>query len=120
METSTCGWVLSVLRAPYKTGVFPIDVTKSRSHYSLEISCKYLSNLGLDSMLGDLLYLTQESSIQDTIETLSFPNYASKVRAFSQLKYMMGRFQSYVNESTTNQLCISSGNYLISKCSDDS
>lgn len=117
MEISTCGWVLSVLRSPYKSGVFPADVTKSRLNYSLETSCKYLESVGLDTMLGDLLYLTKQSSVQEVLNALALPNFASMTRARGQLTYMMDKFEMYLNQSTVNQLCVSNGNYLLSKCS---
>lgn len=120
METSTCGWILSVLRAPYGTGVYPIDVTKSRSKYSIDDSCLYLSALGFDTFLGDLLYLTKETSVDEITNVLQFPQVAAKIRAKDQLRFMLKKFEHWINQEEVNVFCISNGNYLTSNCTNNS
>jgi uncharacterized protein len=121
METSTCGWILSVLRAPFGTGVYPTDVTKARSKYSIEESCDYLSGIGLDTYLGDLLYLTRETSVEEVIEVLSFQPFAAKIRARDQLRYMLTKFEAWLQkEEHFNVFCISNGNYLTRNCTNSS
>lgn len=94
-------------------GVFPVDVTKNRSQYSIESSCAHLSDVGLDTFLGDLLYLTYESNGTDEIlASLKFPNIASQIRAKSQLMFMLPKFKKFVNEKRILPSNFKNGNYL--------
>lgn len=115
LQVSTCGWILSVIRAPYGSGVYPNDVTNNRSDYSIDNMCYKLAESGLDTFLGDLLYLVSESSIDEILGQLNFPNFATRVRAKSQLIFLLKKYQNFIG-SSFNTSCITNGNYLIKSC----
>eukprot|EP01035_Chromulina_nebulosa_P021116 gene21116-27362_t len=118
MQVSTCGWILYVLREPYGIGVYPVDVTKAYTNFSLQNSCIPLIENGLNTYLGDLLYITSESSIDEVISHLQnpWPTFASKVRAKSQLTSLMKKFNLFLSGNGVNAECIYKGNYALTNC----
>jgi len=88
VQISTCGWLVNVLRLPLGTGIYPKAVTKNKNNYNLENSCITLKKNGLDDSLGDTLALIDDSSIDDVVKHLGLPNFASNVRAKTQLIYL--------------------------------
>ena len=117
VQVSTCGWLLSVLRAPYSSGVYPQQIINSRSNYSIETSCKILIDIGFDSYLGDLLYIVSESSVDNVVEQLQLPNFSSKIRAKSQLTQLLKVFTQFIRIKGISSSCLIGGLYVQSNCS---
>lgn len=100
----TCGWLLSVLRAPKGTGIF-YHTKKQYRHDSDEIigiynianSCRILTKHGLDDSLHDLIALLKYTAIDDVVDHLGITIYAAKVRAKGQLQQLLDRFNAYYN-----------------------
>ena len=97
IQVSTCGWLVNVLRLPLGTGVFPKIVT--RNNFNLENSCITLRKNGLDDSLGDIFSIMDDSSINEVINHLGLPNFASTVRAKAQLTYLYEKFTTFRNKS---------------------
>lgn len=115
---STCGWLLSVLRSPYGTGIYPIDATKSHANFTLATACSTLSQGGLDTVLGDFLAIVHEAGIDEILNYLGIPNIAAKMRAKTQLKTLMERFDVFKSESKDrNKVCFLNGRYSQHLCS---
>jgi hypothetical protein len=71
----------------------------SRSHYSIETSCQILKCNGLDTSLGDLLFLTKEAGVDAIVSHLGLRTFADRVRATAQLKLLLEKYvQSYYTE----------------------
>jgi hypothetical protein len=96
VKVSACGWLLSVLRAPFGTGV---SSAQSDASLTIEGSCADLRRHGLDHTLGDLLYLARESSQEQVIAHLGQLTFASKVRATAQLRDMYALFYNSSSEA---------------------
>lgn len=90
LQVSTCGWLVSILRAPVspsgQSGQQPDD---PRSLVSTTNSCQELKKNGLNNHLGDLLYIVQESSIEEVVQHLGLSTFAAKVRATAELRQML-------------------------------
>ena len=98
---STCGWLLSILRAPRGTGIHPPRPPTCSSvsgdpvcalgpRYSVAYSCLSLRQNGLDDTLEDLLYLVEHGSgIEELLPYLGLDTFASKIRAKIQLKVFL-------------------------------
>ena len=103
----TCGWLLSVLRAPKGTGIFyhtkkyyrhdSDELGSSQIGYSIANTCRILSKHGLDDSLHDLLTLLKYTAVDDIVDHLGINMYAAKVRAKGQLQQLLDRFNVYYN-----------------------
>lgn len=95
MQVSTCGWLVAILRAPVspsgQSGQQPDD---PRSLVSTATSCQELTKNGLNHHLGDLLYIVQESSIEQVVQHLGLPTFAATVRATAELRHMHGLYRA--------------------------
>jgi len=131
LQTSTCGWLLSVVRAPLGTGIyasrdarrglggkstlgencsegseFPSEECflnrPQHSHFSLASSCDTLAMNGLDHNIEDLLLIVKDSSVEEVVEHMGLPHFAAKVRATSQLKQFSRKYQAFQQETRVN------------------
>lgn len=95
LQVSTCGWLVSILRAPVspsgQSGQQPDD---PRSLVSTTNSCQELKKNGLNNHLGDLLYIVQESSIEEVVQHFGLSTFAAKVRATAELRQMLSMVSS--------------------------
>jgi hypothetical protein len=98
-HVSSCGWLLSLLRAPVNNAVSSCVREECPSH-SFATSCRVLEKNGLNHNLGDLLYIVKESSIAEVVNHLGLETFASRVRATAQLKEMYRRFLHHVEDLT--------------------
>jgi ankyrin repeat protein len=109
VQVPTCGWVLSVLRAPRGTGVYPLKepstyhqatVVAAHQHTdypTLGNSCGKLHANGLAHHLGDLLYIVHTSSVAEVVSHLGLgDNFAAVQRARDQLARMYKRWEQAV------------------------
>ena len=103
LQVSSCGWLLSLLRAPASSSMTcGAGVDKDGSitcpKYNHASSCQELQRNGLGHNVGDLLYIVKESSVAEVVKHLGLPNFASKVRATAQLKEMFRRFSHHYED----------------------
>ena len=99
VHVSSCGWLLSLLRAPVNNAAGSCFREECPSH-SFATSCRALEKNGLNHNLGDLLYIAKESSIVEVVNHLGLETFASRVRATAQLKEMYRRFLHHVEDLT--------------------
>jgi ankyrin repeat protein len=99
VQVSTCGWLVTVLRLPLGTGIFPKNVTKHKNSFTLENSCVTLRKNGLDYSLEDTFSIVDLSSIDDVVNHLGLPNFASVTKSRSQLSIL---YQKYKNRLSNN------------------
>lgn len=106
VQVPTCGWLLSVLRAPRGTGVYPfkepstyhqatvVAASQPRGLPTLSNSCGVLTTHGLNHHLGDLLYIVSTSGIEDVVNHLGIDdNFGAGRRAADQLRRMYQRWK---------------------------
>ena len=98
IQVSTCGWLVSVLRLPVGTGIYPKNVTMHKNNFTLDNSCVTLRRNGLDYSLEDTLSIVDQSSIDDVINHLGLPNFAATVRSRAQLSLL---YEKYKNHTTS-------------------
>lgn len=101
IQITTCGWLVSVLRLPLGTGIYPKNVIRRKNNCNLENSCITLRKNGLDDTLGDTLTIIDESSLDDVLKHLGLPNFASTVRAKAQLSQLHQKWTEYKNGNLT-------------------
>ena len=106
IQVSTCGWLLSLLRAPASSAITcgtGAGAAKGGTNsgsctaHNHASSCLQLENNGLNHNLGDLLYIVKESSIVEVVDQLGLPSFASRVRATHQLREMYNRFSQHLH-----------------------
>ena len=106
VQVPTCGWLLSVLRAPMGTGIYPLS-EPSAYHQASAIatsktftvrptianSCRKLGESGLNYHLGDLLYIVNISSVREVVDHLGLEdNFAAMKRATHQLNILHAKW----------------------------
>jgi ankyrin repeat protein len=106
VQVPTCGWLLSILRAPMGTGIYPLS-EPSAYHQASAIatskafttrpnianSCRKLGDSGLNFHLGDLLYIVNTSSVDEVVTHLGLEdNFAAMKRATHQLTILHARW----------------------------
>jgi ankyrin repeat protein len=105
VQVPTCGWLLSVLRAPRGTGMYPfkepstyhqatvVAASQPRGLPTLSNSCTVLTANGLNHHLGDLLYILSTSVVEDVVAYLGLgDNFGANRRAADQLRRMYRRW----------------------------
>ena len=100
-QVSACGWLLSVLRAPQGTGIYPVrPATHGHSHgrgaadattpsgppganaHTVASSCGALAAHGLDHTLGDLLQVPPHCPIYAPIQAPYLGSYLGSYLGF--------------------------------------
>ena len=105
VQVPTCGWLLSVLRSPRGTGVYPfkepstyhqatvVAASQPRGLPTLSNSCSILTANGLNHHLGDLLYIVGTSTVEEVVAHMGLgDNFAARRRAADQLRRMYTRW----------------------------
>ena len=101
----TCGWLLSVLRAPKGTGIFyhtkkyyrhdSDELGSGQMGYNIANACRVLTKHGLDDSLHDLITLLKYAAVEEVVDRLGISTYAAKVRAKGQLQLLLDRFNAH-------------------------
>ena len=89
MQVTACGWLLSILRAPMGTGIYPVG---DKAETTITTSCDALSKNGLDGTLMDLLEIVHLSSIEDVLNHVGDLNFGARVRLRAGLKKLLSVF----------------------------
>lgn len=107
---TSCGWLLSVLRAPVGTGIYP---NEDDPEYLISTSCETLSKNGLNHSLMDLLEIVHHSSLEEVLDHLGLPTFGARVRARAGLKALYKTYTSHLESqgllsTQRDQHCVTS------------
>lgn len=101
---TSCGWLLSVLRAPSGTGIIPKRQYRNPRYVpdvSISASCQALTRYGLNVNMQEFLALLQTStSIENFVSNFGITVYAASLRAKMQLSILYHKYRNDIEHLT--------------------
>jgi hypothetical protein len=91
LETSICGWILSLLRRT-EGGIHFAHIRPTR--YNVSTSCRHLDIQGLNGNLGLLVEMLETTHVEEVIEHLAIPIFAARALAKHDLILLLNGTRS--------------------------